>query len=89
MASPAPRETSFAVLLGKGERPREMNRLKSEFLTFRDIFGGRSGSYQEVIDDMYREILEELRERASGAPHPGPLPMGEGVACPSRAGRKG
>ena len=41
-----------------------VNIVRDFFTSFRDIFGGRSGSYQEVIDDMYREILSEVRERA-------------------------
>jgi len=43
---------------------RAVNVIRDFFTSFRDIFGGRSGSYQEVMDDMYREILEETRHRA-------------------------
>ena len=43
---------------------RAVNIIRDFFTSFRDIFGGRSGSYQEVIDDMYRELLKELREQA-------------------------
>ena len=43
---------------------RALNIIRDFFTSFRDIFGGRSGAYQEVIDDMYREILGELRNRA-------------------------
>ncbi len=43
---------------------RAVNIVRDFFTSFRDIFGGRSASYQEVIDDMYREVLGELRQRA-------------------------
>ena len=43
---------------------RAVNILRDLFTSVRDIFGGRSGSYQEVVDDMYREVLQELREKA-------------------------
>jgi len=43
---------------------RAVNIIRDFFTRFRDVFGGRSESYQEVIDDMYREILVELRQRA-------------------------
>ena len=29
---------------------------------FRDMFGGRSASYQEVLDEMYRELFIEFKE---------------------------
>jgi len=43
---------------------RAVNVIRDFLTSFRDIFGGRSGSYQEVIDDMYRELLEEFRNKA-------------------------
>ena len=43
---------------------RAVNIIRDFFTRFRDIFGGRSGSYQEVIDDMYRELLTEMRQQA-------------------------
>jgi len=43
---------------------RAVNIIRDLFTRFRDIFGGRSASYQEVIDDMYREIMLEVRQRA-------------------------
>jgi uncharacterized protein YbjQ (UPF0145 family) len=48
---------------------RAVNILRDLLTSFRDIFGGRSGSYQEVIDDMYREIFQEVagQARAMGA----------------------
>ena len=45
---------------------RAVNVIRDFFTSFRDIFGGRSGSYQEVIDDMYLELMKELREKAEG-----------------------
>jgi len=36
-----------------------------DFLTaFRDFFGGRSGSYQEVMADMEQEVLQEITASA-------------------------
>jgi uncharacterized protein YbjQ (UPF0145 family) len=43
---------------------RAVNVIRDFMTSFRDVFGGRSGSYQEVIDDMYRECLVELRSQA-------------------------
>ena len=43
---------------------RAVNIIRDLFTSFRDIFGGRSGSYEEVIDDMYREVLVEMRQQA-------------------------
>src|SRR3972149_145903 len=43
---------------------RAINIVRDFFTSIRDIFGGRSGAYQEVIDDMYREVLEDVRDRA-------------------------
>ena len=43
---------------------RAVNIIRDLFTSFRDIFGGRSGAYQEVIDDMFREVLAEVREQA-------------------------
>ena len=43
---------------------RAINIIRDLFTSFRDIFGGRSGSYQQVIDNMYRELLVEMREQA-------------------------
>jgi uncharacterized protein YbjQ (UPF0145 family) len=48
---------------------RAVNVIRDFLTSFRDIFGGRSGSYQEVIDDMYRELFQEIgnQARAMGA----------------------
>jgi len=43
---------------------RAVNIIRDFFTSFRDIFGGRSGAYEEVIDDMYRDVLGEMREQA-------------------------
>lgn len=43
---------------------RAINIVRDFFTSIRDVFGGRSASYQEVINTMYREVLEEMRERA-------------------------
>mgnify|MGYP005631176809 CR=1 FL=1 len=44
---------------------RAVNIIRDFFTSFRDIFGGRSASYQEVIDDMQRELFVEMREKAT------------------------
>ncbi|MHC4481078.1 MAG: YbjQ family protein [Planctomycetota bacterium] len=43
---------------------RAVNIVRDFFTVFRDIFGGRSGAYQEVVDDMFRDIMTEMRQRA-------------------------
>ena len=43
---------------------RAINIIRDFFTSFRDIFGGRSGSYQGVVDDMYRDVMVELRSHA-------------------------
>ncbi len=43
---------------------RAINIVRDFFTAFRDIFGGRSESYQEVLDDMYREVFQEVRQKA-------------------------
>lgn len=40
---------------------RAVNIFRDFFTAFRDIFGGRSASYQEVMGDMQREVLAEIR----------------------------
>ena len=40
---------------------RAVNVIRDFFTSFRDIFGGRSGPYQEVMDNMYREVVEQMR----------------------------
>lgn len=44
---------------------RGVNLIRDFFTTFRDIFGGRSSSYQEVMSDMEREVLAEIRADAA------------------------
>jgi len=43
---------------------RAVNVIRDLLTSFRDIFGGRSGSYQDVVDDMYRDLMLELRRHA-------------------------
>ena len=43
---------------------RAMNIIRDFLTGFRDFFGGRSGSYQHVIDDMQREVLHEITDEA-------------------------
>jgi uncharacterized protein YbjQ (UPF0145 family) len=47
---------------------RAVNVVRDLFTAFRDVFGGRSGSYEEVMADMEREVLGEI---ASTAQHLG------------------
>jgi len=48
---------------------RAVNVVRDFFTSFRDFFGGRSGSYQEVMESMEREVLAEIQDtaRALGA----------------------
>jgi uncharacterized protein YbjQ (UPF0145 family) len=43
---------------------RAVNVVRDFFTSFRDIFGGRSGSYQGVADNMYRDLMVDLRQSA-------------------------
>ncbi len=43
---------------------RAVNVIRDFFTAFRDIFGGRSGSYQEVMDDIQRESITEITQEA-------------------------
>ena len=43
---------------------RAVNIVRDFFTSFRDIFGGRSGSYQEVMKEMQDEVIAEAREAA-------------------------
>jgi len=42
---------------------RAINIVRDFFTTFRDIFGGRSGSYQEVMKAMQDEVLAEAKQK--------------------------
>lgn len=44
---------------------RAVNVIRDLFTAFRDFFGGRSTSYQEVMADMEREVLAEVRAEAA------------------------
>ena len=50
---------------------RAVNIVRDFFTSFRDIFGGRSASYQEVMksmqDDVIAEAKEEARKRGANA----------------------
>jgi uncharacterized protein YbjQ (UPF0145 family) len=43
---------------------RAVNIVRDFFTSFRDIFGGRSGSYQEVMRAMQDDVIAEAREEA-------------------------
>jgi len=43
---------------------RAINIVRDFFTSFRDIFGGRSGSYQEVMKAMQAEAIAEAKEEA-------------------------
>lgn len=43
---------------------RAVNIVRDFFTSFRDMFGGRSLSYQEVMDEMQYEIIGELKQQA-------------------------
>ena len=42
-----------------------MNIIRDFFTMFRDLFGGRSTSYQQVMDDMQHEVLREIAADAT------------------------
>ena len=43
---------------------RAVNLFRDFFTSFRDIFGGRSQSYQNVMQDMENEVVEEIKREA-------------------------
>ena len=43
---------------------RGINVIRDFLTSFRDFFGGRSGSYQDVMTAMEQELLGELRHQA-------------------------
>ena len=43
---------------------RAINVIRDFLTSFRDFFGGRSGSYQDVMDDIEHELLNELKVKA-------------------------
>ncbi len=43
---------------------RAVNIIRDFFTSFRDIFGGRSGSYQDVMKSMQDEVIVEAKEEA-------------------------
>ncbi len=43
---------------------RAVNVIRDFFTSFRDFFGGRSGSYQEVMDNIQDEVIQEISQEA-------------------------
>ena len=43
---------------------RAINIIRDFFTIFRDIFGGRSGAYQEVMKSMQDDVIAEAKEEA-------------------------
>lgn len=43
---------------------RAVNVVRDIFTSFRDFFGGRSGSYEDVMRDMEQEILNDIADKA-------------------------
>jgi uncharacterized protein YbjQ (UPF0145 family) len=43
---------------------RGVNVIRDFFTSFRDFFGGRSESYQDVMTGMEQEVFKEIREEA-------------------------
>jgi uncharacterized protein YbjQ (UPF0145 family) len=43
---------------------RAVNIIRDFFTSFRDIFGGRSGSYQEVMKSMQDDVIAEAKEES-------------------------
>jgi len=44
---------------------RAVNIVRDFFTVFRDIFGGRSGAYQEVMREMQDDVVAEARQEAA------------------------
>jgi len=44
---------------------RAVNIIRDLFTSFRDVFGGRSESYQTIMAEMEQEILEEISQEAT------------------------
>ena len=43
---------------------RSINIFRDFFTAFRDVVGGRSQSYQNVMQDMENEVIEEIKREA-------------------------
>jgi len=43
---------------------RAVNVVRDFLTSFRDFFGGRSGSYQDVMDEIQREVIAEISREA-------------------------
>ena len=46
---------------------RAVNIIRDFFTSFRDIFGGRSGAYQEVMKSMQDDVIAEARKLGANA----------------------
>ena len=44
---------------------RAVNMIRDFFTAFRDIFGGRSESYQDVMREMQEEVIAEIKAAAA------------------------
>lgn len=44
---------------------RAINLIRDFFTVFRDLVGGRSSSYQQVMDEIQSEVIAELSAQAS------------------------
>ena len=44
---------------------RAVNIIRDFFTSFRDIFGGRSSSYQDVMREMQNDVITELQQEAA------------------------
>jgi uncharacterized protein YbjQ (UPF0145 family) len=45
---------------------RAVNIVRDFFTSFRDVFGGRSASYQDVMKAMQDDVIAELKTEAAG-----------------------
>jgi len=66
LTTPVLEGTSIAQYKGlvTARNVRGVNVIRDFLTAFRDFFGGRSGSYQDVMADMEREVLNEIRAAA-------------------------
>ena len=46
---------------------RAINIVRDFFTSFRDIFGGRSGAYQDIMRSMQDEVVTEAKKEARDA----------------------
>jgi uncharacterized protein YbjQ (UPF0145 family) len=43
---------------------RAVNLFRDIFTSFRDVVGGRSGSYQQIMDEIQQEVIAEITQEA-------------------------